>query len=330
MRRRDFIAGLGAAAAWPASARAQQTARRARIGLFVLGDPPPAADLELVRELRRLGYVEGRNVEYVVRGSREGGPDQIAAVVRELIASKPDVVAGPGTAFVYDLAEATHDIPIVVTAVADPVTTGLSSSMARPSRNITGFTISSPSIVSKRLEFVRDLLPDVQKVGRLFVLAAVRARRSLTLQLDEQADKAASALGIKLVPMPLKSGADVAEAFATADREKVSAIVSDPDPLTAQFSARIADECLVRDLPLIHAWSSQVRNGALIGYGPATIENFKGAAGYVDRILKGAKVADLPFEEPTQLQLAINLRTARSIGITVPPKLLALADEVVE
>lgn len=324
MRRRDFIAGLGSATLWPTYAHAQQSARPWRVGIFVLGVPPPARDLEVVRELARLGYIEGRNVVYAVHsGARQ--LDQDPPGVRELLAAKPDIMVGPGTSFVYALAEATRDIPIVVTAVADPVATGLTASMSRPTRNVTGFTISSVSIVSKRLEIVRELLPGVQKVGRLSVPNTI-----LSDQLDEQARSAARLLGIELVPMPLHSGSDIAAAFALVDKEHVTAIISDPDPLTVQFSATIADECLVRDLPLIHAWTSQVRNGALIAYGPPNVENFKGAAAYVDRILKGAKVADLPFEEPTQLQLAINLRTARSIGLTVPPKVLALADEVIE
>ena len=323
MRRRAFILAALAGAAWPGLARGQ--AARRRIGVFVLGDPPAAGELEIVRELARLGYVEGRNVDYVIRGAGLDTGDRMAAAVRELIAAKPDVLIGPGTSFVYALAAGTRDIPIVVTAVADPVATGLTASMSRPSRNVTGFTISSVSIVSKRLELIRELLPDARKVGRISRPDGLQAPH-----LDKEAQAAAAQLKMELVSLPLRSGVDIAAAFAIVDREHPAAIICDPDPLNVQFGATIADECMVRDLPLVTAWSSQAKNGALIGYGPPTVENFKGAASYADRILKGAKVADLPFEEPTQLQLAINLRTARSIGVTIPPKLLALADEVVE
>jgi putative ABC transport system substrate-binding protein len=322
MRRRDFIAGLGSAAAWPALARAQSGQRR--IGVFVVGAPPPARDLEIVQELARLGYVEGRNVTYLLRGGA-GESSGHEAAVRELIVPKPEVIVGPGSPFAYTLAATTHDIPIVLTATADPVATGLTKSMSRPSQNVTGFTISSASIVSKRLELIRELLPQARGVGRIATPLSLAAP-----QLDELARRAAGALGLDLMVLPLTSGADIATAFATIDREHLAAIITDPDPLTVQFGATIADECLVRDLPLIESWPSRLQNGALAAYGPASVENIKGAAVYVDRILKGSKVADLPFEEPTQLKLAINLRTARSIGVNVPPTLLARADEVIE
>jgi putative ABC transport system substrate-binding protein len=141
---------------------------------------------------------------------------------------------------------------------------------------------------------------------------------------------AAEALGIKLVSLPLSSSADIGPAFTLAEKEQVAAVLIESDELAVRFSGTIVDECLVRNLPAMHAWPFEVRNGALISYGPATVENYPKTAAYVDRLLKGAKIAELPFEEPTQIRLAINLRTARSIGITVPPSLLARADEVIE
>jgi putative ABC transport system substrate-binding protein len=142
--------------------------------------------------------------------------------------------------------------------------------------------------------------------------------------------KAADVLGIKLVSLPLTSEADVAAAFARADEERVTAVLVESDTLTLRVSGNIVDECLVRNLPGMHSWPVEVRNGALVSYGPATFENSSRTANYVDRILKGAKVAELPFEEPTQIKLVVNLRTARSIGIAFPPALLARADEVIE
>ncbi|MBV8537549.1 MAG: ABC transporter substrate-binding protein, partial [Alphaproteobacteria bacterium] len=304
----------------PLTARAQAD-RRYTVGLMMIGGIPPIRDLELVKEMAKRGYVEGRNVTYVAV-TDEGNPD---AAVKKLQAAKPDVVVGPGSTLAYAFAAAVHDIPIVLTATADPVATGLSGSMSRPTGNSTGFTISSMSIVAKRLQILRELVPGLRKVGRLWVPAS-----PLAGELDQQAKTAANSLAIELVSLPLKTSADIEPAFATADKQHVGAMMPDPDPLNVQFAAVITDECLVRDMPLMDAWPSQIQNGAVAAYGPPSVENLAGAATYVDRILKGAKVADLPFVEPSQLKLAINLKTARSIGVTVPANLLALADDVVE
>jgi putative ABC transport system substrate-binding protein len=325
MRRRQFIVGAGSvAAAWPLAARAQQAERRYRVGILMIGGIPPTRDLEIVKGLARLGYVEGRNVTYVVV-SDDGNPDHGPKLVATLMAAKPDVVVGPGSNLSYAFAAATHDIPIVFTAVADPVTTGLSASMSRPTANSTGFTISSTSIVAKRLEILRELVSGLRKVGRLWVPAS-----PMSGELGQQAQIAASSFGIDIVSLPLKTSADIEPAFAVADKEHVGAMMPDPDPLNVLFGSVITDECMIRDMPLMDAWPSQIQNGALAAYGPSSVENLSGAVNYVDRILKGAKIADLPFVEPSQLKLAINLKTARSIGVTVPTNLLALADDVVE
>lgn len=317
------LAGAAAARSAPVWAQSPTTGRR-RIGLPVIGPAPPVGDLEIVKELARLGYAEGRNIEYVI-ASEAGDPDQLSKAARDLVAAKPEVVVGPGSALSYAVVAADRNIPFVMTAVADPVATGLSASMSRPTLNVTGFTISSPTIASKRLDILRELLPGLRKVGRLWVPVSPLAH-----QLGEQAQMAAAQLGIEIVSLPVRSGSEIASAFSIADQQQVAAIMTDPDPVTVQFDVTIADECLIRNLPLVDAWPSLVRNGAVIAYGPPGIENFKGAASYVDRILRGAKVAELPFVEPTQVKLTINLQTARSIGLTVPANLLALADEVIE
>lgn len=317
------LAGVAAALPRPVCAQSPVTGRR-RVALLVIGAAPPLGDLEIVKELARLGYVEGRNVDYVLV-SDNGDPNQASKAAHDLLAAKPDVAVGPGTTLVYALLATVRNIPFVMTATADPVATGLSASMSRPTGNVTGFTIASTTITTKRLELLRELLPGVHKVGRLWVPVSALAR-----QFGEQAQMAAAQLGIELVSLPVKSGSEIASAFSIAERKQVAAIMTDPDPVSVQFDVEIADECLIRNLPLVDAWPSLVRNGAVIAYGPPTIENFRGAATYVDRILKGTKVADLPFVEPTQVKLAINLQAARSIGLTVPANLLALADEVVE
>jgi putative tryptophan/tyrosine transport system substrate-binding protein len=324
MRRREFITNLaGAAAAWPIGARAQQQ-QIPRVGLLAVGPSRPARDFELVNQLGKLGYTEGRNIAYEIRGA-EGDSNRLPQLAGELVATKPDVIVGSTSAVAVALAAATRTIPIVMMVIGDPITLGLSSSMSRPNRNVTGFTVSNSSLAAKRLELLRELLPSLRKIAYLW-----EPPNPITKKFGEEVQKAANALGIELVSLPLKSGVDIGPAFTIAEKEKVMAVLIEAGDVGVRFGGTIIDECLVRNLPGMHAWPFEVHNGALISYGPATPENFKRAAIYVDRILKGAKVDELPFEEPTEIRLAINLRTARSINISVPPSLLARADEVIE
>jgi ABC-type uncharacterized transport system substrate-binding protein len=323
MKRREFITLIGGAAAtWPLSLRAQQ--HTPRIGVLLAGVAPASRDFELTHELERIGYIEGRNIIYEIAGA-DGDLNRLPQLARELVAKNPEVIVGAAATVAAALAAATSDIPIVMTVVSDPIALGLSKSMSRPSRNITGFTTSSTSLAAKRLELLRELVPTLRKVAYLWTPGDPLMKR-----FGEQVRMAADALGIELVSLPLTSGADISAAFTIAEKEQVSAVLIELNSLTARFSGAIVDECLVRDLPAMHAWPFEVHNGALISYGPATVENYPRTAIYVDRILKGVKIAELPFEEPTQIKLAINLRTARSIGITIPPMLLARADEVIE
>lgn len=324
MRRRDFTAALGAAAMWPHAAAAQSSERVRRVGILLNVAAVRSRDLEVVRELARLGYVEGRNIAYTLR-TTDGNADLLPRLAHDLVGVKPEVIIGSTSAVANALAAATRDIPIVMTLIGDPVGLKLTDSLSRPSRNITGYTTSSTSIAAKRLELMRELVPGLRKAGYLW------NPLSATLPLfHEQIHKAAEQFGIELVFLPVSSAQDIPAAFEVADREQVAAVLSEADALLVRLSGNIADECLVRNLPGMHAWPFEVRGGALIAYGPATAENYKTASGYVDKLLKGAKVADLPFEEPTQIILAINLRTARQIGLTVPQAILVRADEVIE
>jgi putative tryptophan/tyrosine transport system substrate-binding protein len=323
MQRREFITLLGGTvAAWPVAARAQQ--RTPRVGVLLVGAAAPPRDLELARQLSRIGYVEGRNITYEVRGA-DGDNNRLPQLAQELTRTNPDVIVGSTAAVAIALAAATREIPIVMAVTGDPIALGLSNSISRPSRNVTGFTTSSISLVAKRLELLRELVPGLDKVGYLWVPV-----HPLMKQHGEQVRMAADALGIKLVSLPVTSQADIDAAFTLTEKEHVTAVIIETNELLVRLSGTIVDECLVRDLPAMHAWPIEVHDGALISYGPATVENYPRTAIYVDRILKGAKIAELPFEEPTEFKLAINLRTARSIGITVPPTLLTRADEVIE
>jgi putative ABC transport system substrate-binding protein len=324
MNRRAFIAllGMGTTTAWPNPVLSQQ--RVPRVGILRNGEAAPPRDIDLVKELAALGYIEGRNISYEVRAAG-GDPSRLAPLARELVASRPDVLIGSAVQAATALFGATRDIPIVMTAVGDPVALGLSGSISRPTHNVTGFTISTLSLAAKRLELLHGTIPGLRKVAYLWVPG-----NPLGALFEAHVRKAAEVLGVSLLSLPLTSQADIAKVFAAADNERVSAVLVESDPLTLRFSANIVDECLVRDLPGMHSWPVEARNGALMSYGPAEIENNARVAVYVDRILKGARVADLPFEEPTQFKLVINLRTAHSIKLALPPSVLARADEVIE
>ena len=323
MKRREFIALLGGAAIiWPLGTSAQQHIRR--VAVLSVGVAPQSREFALAHELAKLGYIEGNNITYDIRGA-EGDSSRLPQLALELVAKKPEVIVGSTSTVAVVLANATREIPIVMMVVGDPIALGLSNSMSHPSRNVTGFTMSTTALAAKRLELLRELVPGIRKV------AFLRVRDNpITKGTGEEVQTAADMLGLKIVPLPVASGADITTAFTIAEKEGVTAILIDGDPLMVRFSGTIIDECLVRDLPAMHPWPFEVRNGALISYGPAIVENYSRTALYVDRILRGISIGELPFEEPTQIKLAINLRTARSIGVTVSPTLLARADEVIE
>ena len=325
MKRREFITLLGGAAVgWPLAARAQQPERMRRVGVLLNGRAVLPADLQIAKELARIGHVDRRNITYVVRAA-EGDVNRMPILARELVAAKPDVIIASSSQAAVVLFRATHDIPIVMTVVGDPIALGLTGSISRPTRNVTGFTISSLSLAAKRLELLHDIVPSLHRAAYLWV-----PENPLATLFESRVRQAANVLGIKLVSLSLKSNADIDTAFLRAEQERVTAVLVEADPLTLRFSGTIVDHCLIYNLPCMHSWSVEARNGALVSYGPATIENNRRAAIYVDRIFKGAKVAQLPFEEPTEIKLVVNLRTARSLGIKFPSTVLTRADEVIE
>lgn len=314
-------AGAGAAASLrPAAAQP----RVARVGVLVIGRAPAVKDFNIASELARLGYAIGRHVTYDLRAA-DGNLGRLAGLARELVAGKPDVLIGAGALSAEALAAATSEIPIVITVMIDPIETGFSDSMSRPSRNVTGFTSSSPTLSAKRLELLRELIPGLRRVAYLSA-----ASGSMYAILEKNVRAAAADWDIAVHTIPLSTEASVAGGFAIADREQAQAILVENNPSNVRLSVHIINECLVRDLPSIHPWIFEAHAGGLMSYGPAALENHAGAARYVDRILKGAKVSELPFEEPTEIRLAVNLRTARSMKIAIPQTLLARADEVIE
>jgi putative ABC transport system substrate-binding protein len=323
VRRREFIKIIaGSALAWPPAAHAQR--RFVHIGILLLGRAVPPKDLAITSELARLGYDEGRNVSYEIRGA-DGDLDRLPMLSRELVAAKPDVLVGASEIAADVLAKATRDIPIVITVMGDPIASGLTNSMSRPTRNVTGFTLSSPTLGAKRLELLQELIPDLRRVA--YLTTPVGPAYNV---FEQHVLEAANALGLAIFLVPIITEETVADGFVIVGREKAQAIMVENSPSNVRLSTRIIDECLFRDLPAIHPWYFEVRAGALMSYGPTMLENHAGAARYVDRLLKGAKISELPIEEPTQIKLAINLRTAREIKLIIPSSLLARADEVID
>ena len=255
MRRREFITLLGGVATvWPLPLSAQSTPR---VGILLNGGAVLPRDLDFARELARLGYIEGRNIIYEVRAA-EGDLSRLPQLARELVATKPDVIVGSAAPAAAALFGATRNIPIVMTVVGDPIALGLTGSMSRPTHNVTGFTVSSLSLAAKRLELLHGIVPALRKVAYLWVPG-----NPLATLFEPHVRKAADMLGIKLVSLPLTSEADIAAAFTRADEEQVTAVLVEADPLTLRFSGTIVDECLVRNLPGMHTWPIEVRNGAL-------------------------------------------------------------------
>jgi putative tryptophan/tyrosine transport system substrate-binding protein len=323
MRRREFIEIVsGSAVAWPLAARAQK--RSVHIGILLLGPAVPPKELAITSELARLGYDEGRNVSYEIRGA-DGELDRLPMLTRELVATKPDVLVGASEVAADVLAKATGDIPIVITVMADPIVSGLSSSMSRPTRNVTGFTLSSLTLSAKRLQLLHELIPDLRKVAYLTTPVGPAYNA-----FEQHVREAANALGLAIFSLPITTEKTVTDSFVIVEREKAQAILVETTPSNVRLSIRIIDECLFRALPAIHPWYFEVRAGALMSYGPTMLENYAGAARYVDLLLKGAKISDLPIQEPSEIKFAINLSTARAIALTIPPTLLARANEVIE
>jgi putative ABC transport system substrate-binding protein len=308
----------------PVVVRAQQPGKVARIGVLVIGTTVSAKDLAVSSELARLGYVEGRNIAYEIRAA-VGDLSRLSALAEDLVRTSPDVLVSASAEAGEALARASRDIPIIMTVTLDPIAAGLTDSMSRPSRNVTGFTSSSTSLAAKRLQLLSELVPGLRKVAYLGAPAG-----SIYTRFEADVRTAADALGIAVVFVPIVTAADVPASFEVVDRERVGAAIIGLTLINARVSGHIVDECLIRDLPCMHPWSFEVSAGALMSYGPKSLENHAGTARYVDRILKGAKIAELPFEEPAEFTLAVNLRTAHSIKLQIPPTFLGRADEVIE
>jgi putative tryptophan/tyrosine transport system substrate-binding protein len=321
MNRRDFITLLGgAAAAWPLAARAQQPARVPRIG--IVDDAPMWHSFR--QALREFGYIEGESVNYEYRYS-EGVPDRLEAVVGELIRRPVDLIAAYGTPPTEAAKAATTTIPIVMIGVGDPVRSGLVPSLARPGGNITGNTVLSPDLGGKRLQLLREAIPAVARVAYL-----TNPDNPATLDVLAEMKTAAAAIGMAVIGVEFGSASDFDTALAVMPRKRTEVLLVSNDPLHQLHIGRIIDFLAKNGIAGMFQSKENVAAGGLMGYGASLPDLFRRAAAYVHRILQGAKPADLPVELPTNFDLAINLKTARALGLDLPPLLVARADEVIE
>jgi putative tryptophan/tyrosine transport system substrate-binding protein len=325
LRRREFIALLiGTLVAWSHSALAQQTVKHYRIGILSPDLPPPGF-LEAFRQgLGELGYVEGQDVAFEVR-SAEGYSQRLAALANHLVELKVDVILAINTPSVQAARKASATIPIVMTRVADPVKSGLVSSLSRPGGNITGLSFRVDELSGKRLALLKEASPSVSRVAVLWFEPNPGA------DIAVGAIKAASReLGLQLLLLPVLGPADLIGAFEAATRGRVEALIVVDDVVATQHRVEILSLATAHSLAVVSQYKAFAEAGALLAYGPSTSAMYRRAAYYVDRILKGANVGDLPVEQPTKFDLVVNLKTAKALGLAIPPSLLARADEVIE
>jgi putative ABC transport system substrate-binding protein len=327
--RRELLVALGgAAAAWPLVARAQQGERVRRIGVLMVSadDPEGQARVTALKQgLQNLGWTDGRNIQIETRfGGADAGRIRVQAA--ELVALAPDVLVGQGTPVVRALRQATSSIPIVVATVNDPVEQGFVSSLAHPGGNITGFSFIDFQMVGKWLEMLKEAAPGVSRAVLMFN-PDTAPYYYLYLRSFEAEPRS---IAVEVTAAPVRNTAEIEEAIAKLGREPGGGLIVAPDAFTVvhhQLLIRLAHQHRV---PAVYYLRTSVAQGALMSYGPDPYDLFRRSASYVDRILKGAKPADLPVQQPTKFELAINLKTAKALGLQIPDKLLALADEIIE
>jgi putative ABC transport system substrate-binding protein len=328
MRRREFITLLGGAAAWPLAARAQQRERMRRVGVLmttVVDDPEGLArHTAFAQGLQQWGWLVGRNIQIDIRWGATT-PDRARRYATELVALAPDVILATGSVTVGPLLEATRSIPIVFVLVPDPVAAGFVDSLARPGGNATGFINFEYGISAKWLELLKEVSPGVKRVGVIRdPTLAVGAGQFGAMQ------SVAPSLGIELSPLQVRDDTEIERTVTTFARSPGGGIIVTGSALAIAHRNLIVTLAARHKLPAVYFGRPFAVGGGLMSYGPVFLEQYRQAAGYVDRILKGEKPADLPVQAPTKYELVINLRAAKALGLEVPPTLLATADEVIE
>jgi putative ABC transport system substrate-binding protein len=323
MKRREFITLIGgAAASWPLAARAQKALPR--IGWLVYGDAQLGPiDLSLKEALAQAGLVDGRNIEIIFRYAN-GISDRLAQLAAELVAQNPDLLLAIGGDVIKPLFEASKgSIPIVGGVSDSPMRAGIAMSLARPGKNFTGITYLTDEMAAKRIELLKEVAPNARRVAVIFN----------PQHFDDEvtfARRGAESLGIELTTHPINKVADLDAALNEVSASGTNSLLVISSRLTGLVATKIAQYGQERRLPVIASWREFVSNGALLSYGPSRIFEAKRLVGYVQKVLNGAKPGDLPIEQPVKFELVISLKTAKALGLAVPPALLAQADEVIE
>jgi len=333
MRRREFITFIsGAVATWPRAAQTQQATKIPKIGILSLGrgdksDASLATLDAFTPALRVLGYTEGRNIAFD-RKFADGDANKLSRLAQELVERRVDAIVALSTPAVRAAKRATSSIPIVGIGMADPVEDELASSLARPGGNITGTTFLGPELVSKRLQLFKEIVPGL---SRVVVLWHPRAYGERTMAgMLKEIESAAESLGTRLQLVPAASPADLDSAFAAVTKERSNGLIVFPSPMLFSQYPRIVAFAADTHLPAMYVAREGVEVGGLVSYGVNLPDLSRATATYLDKILKGAKPADLPIQQPTKFELVINLKTARALGLTISRDFLLIADEVIE
>jgi ABC-type uncharacterized transport system substrate-binding protein len=322
MRRREVITLIGGAAAWPIATRAQQPRKMPRIGVLW---PNPPATFEFLRQgLSDFGYVQGRNIEFEFRWA-EGKLDQLPELAAELVRLQVDVIVTLAPQATLAAKQATQTIPIVFVAMGDPLASGVVASLARPGANLTGTTRMIPEMSAKHVELLKEAVPSLVKLAVLW-----NPTNSSHAPALRAAQAAARSLSLQVFPLEVRAPAELDSVFAAILRERADGVLFIADPIFYIHLKRMVDLTTANRLPTICNFIEFPRLGGLVGYAPSIPEEFRHTASHIDKILKGAKPADLPVEQPTKFQLVINVRIAKALGLEIPPTLLARADEVIE
>jgi len=329
MRRRAFIALLGGAAAWPLVARAQQAASTVRrIGLLLPGNARTTVvrgQLEAFRQgLKEYGWVEGQNIIVEYRFA-EGREDALPAIAAELARLRLDIIVAESTVGIQAAKTVTQTVPIIMATSADPVGTGFVASLNRPGGNITGLSLQTAELSGKRLQLLTEIVPGL---ARLAILS--NPLNPNTAPIVEQTKAAAQSLGVEVHVAEVQAPDKFGSAFAAITSAHAGALIVLPDPLLYGQHPRVVTFTAASHLPTLFPEKEVAEVGGLMAYGPSIPGSFRRAAAYVDKILRGAKPADLPVEQPTTFELVVNLQTARAIGVTIPTSILLRADEVIE
>jgi len=324
----DRRAFLGSAAvviiAASGMARPQPAGKVYKVGCLFLRDGPSAVDEAFRQALRELGYVEGRNLVIEYRWAA-GKEERLPEMAAELVGRKVDIIVGAANPPILAAKRATSTIPIVMAVVSDPVDTGLVASLAHPGGNVTGLTLMTAELSGKRLQLMRELVPQATRIGVLTRIAAAPAPAFL-----ERMRSAARQLGVQLLVQDVNVAEDLPGAFVAMQRERAQGLIVPISPFVSNNMMRVLELAAKHRLPTMYEVRRFVEVGGLVSYGPNTVEMYRRAAFYVDKILKGARPADLPVEQPTKYELVVNMKTAKALGLTIPQSVLLRADEVIQ